>query len=161
MGKSTNSNFLESDCHLICHSCNCFHTWGRGIADDIKEKYPEAYKVDLATRYGCKLKYGSFSYAYVNDFKKLPQIVVNLYSTYYFGKQSEIDYCIFEESLDELFYWVDSSKLKGVGKGEMIKIGFPSYFGIGSIGWKKENMLDVFKRAESLYSDKLFIEFYN
>ncbi len=31
---------------VIVHGCNCFHTFGAGIALQIKKKYPEAYIAD-------------------------------------------------------------------------------------------------------------------
>ena len=68
-----------SDADVIAHSANCFCTFGAGIARAIKQKYPEAYAVDCATRSGDRDKLGHFSKA------ELPGITVyNLYSQYHY-----------------------------------------------------------------------------
>ena len=39
-------NLLEYPLDGFIHSCNCFHTFGAGIALQIKRKYPELYEAD-------------------------------------------------------------------------------------------------------------------
>ena len=154
-------DLLSSDCHIICHQCNCFRLWGKGLSEKIKKLYPEAYLVDNATESGSRIKLGSFSYVYVNDFKKNPQIVVNLYCQYGYGKSTLIDFNMIEESIEELFYWVSHSKLKNIREEEKIRIGFPHYMGCSLLGWNKEKMLNIFKEFEDIYQDKVIVELYN
>lgn len=51
-----------SNYELIGHQCNCFWSFGVGIAPQIKKAFPEAYQVDLKTPYGDKNKYSQFKY---------------------------------------------------------------------------------------------------
>lgn len=34
---------LNADCDILVHACNCKGIWGRGIAKQIREKYPIAF----------------------------------------------------------------------------------------------------------------------
>lgn len=70
------------DIDAFVHQANCFHTMGAGIAKQIKEKYPEMYKADIAHgRSGDMTRLGKFSWAKCHDGK----IGYNLYSQYNFG----------------------------------------------------------------------------
>lgn len=71
----------------IAHGCNCFCNMGAGIAKEIKQRYPEAYKVDCSTTKGDKKKLGTYSVAHVksrinND---LDFMILNVYTQYSFG----------------------------------------------------------------------------
>src|SRR5262245_34004001 len=50
---------------VIVHGCNCQCTMGAGIANTIKQVFPEAYKADLSTAKGSRAKLGSLSAATV------------------------------------------------------------------------------------------------
>lgn len=56
---------LESATDVIVHGCNCFNSFGAGIARQIKYQYPEAYHEDTKTVYGDKSKLGTFTYSVV------------------------------------------------------------------------------------------------
>ncbi|WP_187261659.1 macro domain-containing protein [Pontibacter beigongshangensis] len=72
---------LRNEFDLIIHGCNCFCAMGAGIAKTIKQEFPEAYKADLATVKGDKLKLGSISSAdIIVNGKNLK--VVNAYTQY-------------------------------------------------------------------------------
>tara|TARA_R110000782_G_scaffold270273_1_gene370170 strand:+ start:31 stop:480 length:450 start_codon:yes stop_codon:yes gene_type:complete len=73
---------------VIVHGANCFNTMGAGIAPQIKNKFPEAYKVDCDTVSGDKDKLGTISHTL-----NTKPIVVNLYSQYGFNgrKHGETD----------------------------------------------------------------------
>ena len=67
------------------HQCNCFHTMGAGIAKQIREKYPEMYKADIAHgRRGDVTRLGKFSWVKCHDGK----VGYNMYSQYNFGTMS-------------------------------------------------------------------------
>lgn len=70
---------------VIVHGCNCFCKMGAGIAKSIKESFPQAYAADCETRYGDRVKLGSFSEAYIAE---LPHAftVVNAYTQYRYGR---------------------------------------------------------------------------
>jgi len=74
----------EGNFDVIGHCCNCFLTFGAGIAPQIKAKYPEAYAVDCATNKGDINKLGTISFT-----EKTTPIVVNLYGMYDFKKKHQ------------------------------------------------------------------------
>ena len=61
--------FDANEIQIIIHGCNCFRSFGAGIAKSIKERYPEAYEADLNTGHGDKNKLGHYSYAKLSDDK--------------------------------------------------------------------------------------------
>lgn len=62
---------------VIVHQCNCFLSFGAGIAPQIKAKFPEAFLEDAKTMYGDQRKLGTISYT-----KNTKPIVVNAYGQY-------------------------------------------------------------------------------
>lgn len=84
---------IAGEFDLIIHGCNCFCTMGAGIAKTVKQKFPEAYKADLETKKGDKLKLGSISFAEIQVHgRKL--IIVNGYTQFNWrgtGKKTDYD----------------------------------------------------------------------
>jgi len=70
--------FEQLDKVVFCHSANCFHIMGGGIARIVKEKYPRAYEVDCMTERGSKLKLGNYSTAKISENK----FIINMYGQY-------------------------------------------------------------------------------
>lgn len=66
----------------LCHSCNCQHIMGGGVALRIKQIYPEAYSADLATKRGDIKKLGTYSVA---QSKKSGKFIYNIYGQYSLG----------------------------------------------------------------------------
>ena len=66
---------------VLIHGCNCFCTWGKGVAKTMLRLYPKAFEQDFLTRRGSKDKLGTYSawrgkhYYYDQDVT-----VINLYS---------------------------------------------------------------------------------
>lgn len=80
-------DLLKSDCDVIVHGCNCFHTMGGGIARQIRELYPEAYEADKNTKYADKSKLGDFSQALVKSpFTNKYVYIINAYTQYDYGR---------------------------------------------------------------------------
>lgn len=48
---------------VIVHGCNCFCTMGRGIALEVKKRYPQVYYSDTLTAKGDRNKLGTYSAA--------------------------------------------------------------------------------------------------
>ena len=94
-------NLLESGANTIFHGCNCFWTWGAGVAKAIKERYPEAYKADVhGSKHGDVEKLGTFTKYF--DQKDQRQIF-NLYTQYNFGThRRQLDYEALAKSLEVL-----------------------------------------------------------
>lgn len=86
--KLITGDLLDTDVQVICHVCNCQHTMGAGLAQQIKLKYPEAYEADLKTKKGDQAKLGTISYATAKNGK----IIVNLYAQYNYGKGRQLNY---------------------------------------------------------------------
>ncbi len=69
---------------VIAHQCNCFWSFGAGIAAQIKVHIPEAYQEDLKTKYGDSNKLGT------NSYSKTTPVVVNMYGQYKYTRH-EVD----------------------------------------------------------------------
>ena len=85
----------EGKFNIIIHGCNCFCTMGRGIAKEIKDRYPSAYSIDCDTTVGDRSKLGGFTWVSVLDPNKIhfPFIIVNAYIQYdYKGNGVRCDY---------------------------------------------------------------------
>lgn len=96
---------------VIAHQCNCFQSFGAGIAKAIKINYPKAYLADLQTRYGDKEKMGTISYTL-----ETTPIIVNLYGQYRYSRDKvDTDYVALGNAL---------KAMKTVFAGK--KIGLPT-----------------------------------
>jgi len=76
---------IFSDCDVIVHCCNCFHTMGTGIAARVKAVFPLASTVDRRTPRGQKTKLGHYSWA-MSEAKD--KTVINLYGQFQLGKDA-------------------------------------------------------------------------
>ena len=96
---------------IIIHGCNCFHTFGTGIAKQVKEELPEAYRADCMTRLGDASKLGTWSsYQYANGL-----LVINAYTQHRYGKDRRY---VSYDALDEVL-----SKVNGQFTNQ--RIGIP------------------------------------
>jgi len=77
---------MDSEFEVIVHGCNCFHKMGAGIALAIKNKFPDAYKIDLMTPKGVRYKLGKTSSEFCPN-NKTGIRVVNAYTQFYPGKE--------------------------------------------------------------------------
>jgi len=78
----------ERDFDVIGHGCNCYCTFGAGIALAVKNKYPEAYDIDKATPFGDKDKLGNYSKYFGKNIT-----ILNMYTQWnYRGKEVKADY---------------------------------------------------------------------
>lgn len=93
----------DGHCDLIIHGCNCFCTMGAGIALQIKNKFPEAYEVDLKTEKGDINKLGNYSYANITRINRnidhhlsdlhVQFTVINAYTQFHFdASKKPVDY---------------------------------------------------------------------
>lgn len=90
--------FDMGEFHAIAHGCNCFHSFGAGIAREIRHRYPGAYKTDRTeTTYGDRGKLGRISvYKDIN-------IVYNLYTQFNYGYGVvQCDYFTVENAFKEM-----------------------------------------------------------
>lgn len=82
MVKDYKGSLIDSPANIIVHQANCMHTFGNGLAKVIKEKYPEAFEVDLTTPKSLE-KMGGFSYEFI---ERDSRIVINLYGQGKWGR---------------------------------------------------------------------------
>lgn len=88
----------SSKFEVVGHQCNCFWSFGAGIAPQIKKAFPEAYQVDLKTPYGDKKKLGTIAFT-----EKTTSIVVNLYGQFkYTRTEVDTDYDALSNCLKEV-----------------------------------------------------------
>lgn len=108
---------------VIAHGANCFCTMGSGIALQIKQVFPEAYRADLKTLRGDVYKLGEFSKVFIKE-RKLT--IFNLYTQYETG--AKFEYTAFALSLRNMLQ---------VLKGDE-KIGLPMIgAGLGGGNWEQ------------------------
>lgn len=85
---------------IIIHGCNIYHTFGAGIAAQIKRQFPEAYEADLTSPYGDPVKMGMFTMSSCPD---SGVTVVNLYTQKSFSKGEDVlDYDALYKGLVQL-----------------------------------------------------------
>lgn len=148
------NQFQLNQFDLIAHGCNCFHTFGSGIAKQIRESYPEAWKSDLQTEYANFNKLGNYSGAFVrigDSVNYHEKTILNCYIQYNYGREKVyLDY----DAISLCF-----KKINVQYKGKTI--GLP-LIGCGSAGgdWKKvkslmqENLKDMGKVIVIMYDKK-------
>jgi O-acetyl-ADP-ribose deacetylase (regulator of RNase III) len=127
---------IEGKFDVILHGCNCFCAMGKGIAKQIKETFPEVYKIDCQTKKGDKTKLGTNTYTFI-DREDHRFLIVNMYTQYNFiGKKVLFQYDAFRECLKNLKIMLSNISLS-TNKTEF-KIGYPA-IGCGLAGgdWNK------------------------
>ena len=74
--------FLDCDFDLLIHGCNCFCSFGGGVAFEIKKRLPDAFNVDLLSEPGDITKLGKYSKYQFNN----GGFVINGYIQYHYNK---------------------------------------------------------------------------
>ncbi len=88
-------DLLKSDCTMIMHQANCFGKMGAGIAKQVAKEYPAVYLADVNydIPVGSKDRLGKWSGAFVtNNYTSNPQLIINLYGQYNYGRGLQTDY---------------------------------------------------------------------
>jgi O-acetyl-ADP-ribose deacetylase (regulator of RNase III) len=76
--------FKSGETPLIAHGCNCLNIMGAGIAFQIAEQFPEAYKVDKEFPLPPLYRLGDYSVAKVEQ-----GVILNFYTQYMPGANFE------------------------------------------------------------------------
>lgn len=123
----------------IVQGCNCFCTMGSGIAKQIREQYPEAYRADQQTMSGDIFKLGNWTEAKTDKFT-----IFNAYTQYDFNRAGErndvFEYTSFELILRKLAHLYGSKNF-----------GFPM-IGMGLAGGDKQRIFGLLEWFEELVS---------
>lgn len=132
--------FDAGEFDVIAHQCNCFCNMGRGIAPQIKNRYPKVYEADQSTVSGDESKMGSLTYGPAGK-----GFVFNLYGQYGYGNhhRSGTEYISLRAAMVKMNNILDEM---GVTKLGLPKIGCG--LGGGSWGIVEEIILTVFKGKE-------------
>lgn len=124
----------QTDVNAILHCCNCFHTFGSGIAKTIRENFPEAYNVDLTTIKGDVNKLGTFSFTTLKNGIGC----YNLYGQFNYGRDKQyLNYDAFKNGL----VLVKSDFLNRYGKSG--KLGMPYKIGSANAGGNWNEVLKI------------------
>ena len=124
---------LDGEFDVIVHGCNCFNTMGKGIALQIKNKIPEAYKADKLTSKGDRGKLGSYTHCTVNNRLGGNLTVINGYTQYNFRKGKNINYISVRKVFRSL-----NDQFKNTGK----TIAYPA-IGSGLAGGDWDKIYDI------------------
>ena len=114
--------------NVIVHGCNCQNTFGKGIALEIKRRYPAAYAADKQTKAGDRNKLGTYTVMLGKLFN-----IVNAYTQYHYNRGADkadlFEYEAFQQVLDAL-----------ASQYPICKFGFPM-IGCGLAGGDEERIM--------------------
>lgn len=118
---------LDGKFDVFVHGCNCFCTMGAGIAESIKNQFPDTYVTDLNTVKGEKSKLGTYSSSNYTSSDNHDIIVINAYTQYHWkGNGNKVDY----KAVESIF-----SQIKINFSG--LRIGYPLIgAGLGGGDWQ-------------------------
>lgn len=131
MVETKNIDLFDPSIGTILQCCNCFNTMGRGLALEIKKRYPRAAQADMLTERGDIKKLSQFSFSLSNDDQA--QNCINCYCQFRYGlKERHLDY----EAMIQCFENVKSWIIK-MGLNDR-PVGIPNLFGCVNAGgdWK-------------------------
>jgi O-acetyl-ADP-ribose deacetylase (regulator of RNase III) len=115
---------------VIVHGCNCFNTMGGGIAREIRERYPDAARMDSRTGRGDINKLGTYTSLLVDMPSNHFFTIINAYTQYNMSTGEDVfEYDAFALIIRKLLH-----TYRGV------RIGLP-YIGMGLAGGDKELIL--------------------
>lgn len=88
---------------VIGHGCNCFHTFGAGIAKSFKEEFPTSFEADKTSKYGDTNKLGTWTSTTVSVENNKPLVILNLYTQFSYGLgKDHFSYQTFVPLLEEI-----------------------------------------------------------
>lgn len=126
---------------VIAHGCNCFNTWGAGLAKKIKEEFPYAYEADLKTIKGDRSKLGTVTGTgamYYIGMQFFDFDIINCYTQYNYGRNPNIvylDYSALESCL---------IKINSVYSG--MRLGLP-WIGCGLANGDKNKVKSIIEKT--------------
>ena len=92
---------VDGEINFLVHGCNCFSTWGAGIAKQIKAQFPKAYEIDRDDYREPYEKIGSYSSTII---KETGLRIINLYTQFDYGTNGrKFEYGAFRRAMDEIY----------------------------------------------------------
>jgi len=119
----------HGDFDVIVHGCNCFNTMGAGIAKQIKNRYPGAWRVDQDTDCGDITKLGNWT-----QYETRHLTIINAYTQFKTrteNNQDVFEYASFDVILRKLTHLYADSRF-----------GLP-YIGMGLAGGDKDRIMSM------------------
>ena len=158
-------NLLESDCKFIVHQVNCKRAMGRGIAGQIRQKWPEVYEwyctfIDQEYASGKVKKSSDLLGKICTQHILVPKggfgtniFVVNFFSQdeYYPRNKCHTDYDAFRCCCKRL-----KETIKALKPFNPYTIGFPYKIGCGLAGGDWNTVYNIIKEEFADYSVKIF-----
>lgn len=127
---------------VIVHGCNCQNTMGSGIAKQIKDAFPQAFKADLEFSRNTHSfnKLGNYSTAYYHDGDHCDLIIVNAYTQYDYLPRGidHFEYASFAVILQKLAHHYGHCHF-----------GFP-YIGMGLAGGDSDRIIAMLEEFAEL-----------
>ena len=152
-------NLLESNCDIICHQTNCKRSMGKGIAWQIRQKWPKVYDdycfyIDRMYNSGAASKssdlLGMISWTELEDNK----YVMNFFSQdkYYPIGRRHTDYKAFTKCCNALKKFILEHDLDKSN----ITIGFPYKIGCGLAGGSWNVVSAIIEREFEDYNVEIY-----
>ena len=143
-------NLLTSDCSVMAHQANCQGVMGSGIAKQIRQQFPEAYRAFKHDGRAPKEKLGTYSAARCGDV-----LVYNLYGQLHFGRFNVVytDYDALKWSIIRMIRslnnWNDFNR--------EIKIGLPYGIGCGLANGDWKIVLPMLQKVSAECSTDMYL----
>lgn len=117
---------------VVVHGCNCFHTMGAGVAEQLREAFPWIYDIDRKTAYGDVNKLGTYSKTRVLIPTEPGSVtILNGYTQFRIGRDKSGTPPLNYEAVDALFGRV-AVDFRG------LRIGYPRIgAGLGGGNWQR------------------------
>jgi len=121
---------------LIVHGCNCFCSFGAGIALQIRKAFPAAWESDQASEKGAATKLGAVDFVPCVPQSGQFVVVANAYTQFrYWGKGPKTDYGAVRECFREVKLFCEDHR-KTYGTMVPLRIGYPRIgAGLGGGDW--------------------------
>jgi len=155
--KNFKGDLLESNCDMLVHCANLYHTFGSGIAYFIKRKFPEAYQADLETENGCESRLGTYSKASISN----NRVLYNLYAMVGIGNSGHpIDRNLSYDHFYNGLYNVCVDAMHSYKGITPLVVGVPKYIGCARAGGNWTIVETILNEIESEFEDKIEIHVY-
>lgn len=138
---------------VLIHGCNCFNTFGSGVARVVRELYPGAYEMDKISEKGDKKKLGHYTF-WTGKHHHYDQVitVINLYTQYGYGsmfnRRVQLEYDALREGLETIEFVYRGASFAmprigaGLAKGDWAKI--KNIIEDVFIGYKKNELVRIY-----------------
>lgn len=146
-------NLLISDCKYFIHQSNCHGGFGSGIAGQIRNIYPNAYKSFVADKRSPEHKLGSYSFALDSN-----KYIFNMYGQFYYGADPTVvytDYNAFEKGLNACIINIKFLTLEDPDGNN--KIGMPYLIGCGLANGSWTIVSEIIERIATRHGVDIFL----